>query len=333
MRSLQSFAVVFAIAAALTASCGGRTVRTTVSDSSTVDLSQLWIEPTDLQSRDLFAGPASPVAAPNAATPFTFVRADRSGYSPGYDVRDASGVEWDVKLGLEAQPEVVSSRILWAIGYHQLPTYYLSTWTMTGGPGGNPGAARFRPELADRKVVSDWSWHENEFVGTQPLKGLIVALLMLNSWDWKTSNNKIYELTDTGLAADATAKAGPRRLYVVRDLGASLGKTSSPRFLRWFGWRGAQGSRNDLQDFESHGFVQLTEEGQLDFHYKGIYGSLVDTLTAEDVVWTSQLLSRLSDDQWNDAFRAAGYPPDQASRYIAKLKSKIQEGLALKPGG
>ena len=40
-------------------------------------------------------------------------------------------------------------------------------------------------------------------------------------------------------------------------------------------------------------------------------------------------MSRLSDQQWNDAFAAGGYPPDQAARYITKLKSKIAEGLAL----
>jgi hypothetical protein len=40
-------------------------------------------------------------------------------------------------------------------------------------------------------------------------------------------------------------------------------------------------------------------------------------------------MSRLSDEQWNAAFGAGGYPPDQAARYIAKLKSKIAEGLAL----
>ena len=28
-------------------------------------------------------------------------------------------------------------------------------------------------------------------------------------------------------------------------------------------------------------------------------------------------------------FAAAGYPPDQAARFIAKLKAKIAEGLAL----
>jgi len=45
-------------------------------------------------------------------------------------------------------------------------------------------------------------------------------------------------------------------------------------------------------------------------------------------VWT-RLPIEESAVRWNDAFRAAGYPPDQAARYIAKLTSKIAEGLAL----
>ena len=61
----------------------------------------------------------------------------------------------------------------------------------------------------------------------------------------------------------------------------------------------------------------------------GIYQAVVDLVTVDDVVWTAKLMSRLSDEQWNAAFAAAGYPPDQAARFIAKLKTKIAQGLAL----
>jgi hypothetical protein len=42
-------------------------------------------------------------------------------------------------------------------------------------------------------------------------------------------------------------------------------------------------------------------------------------------------LSRLTDAQWNDAFRAAGYSAEHSRRYVAKIKSKIAEGLSLAP--
>ena len=312
---------VMIAAVLVTAACGGRVVRTSAEDPTRVDVTQLWSDPADLETRDLFAGPTEGSSPPDPAQPFTFIKADRSGFSPGYDVRDADGVTWSVKLGPEAQTEVVASRILWAIGYHQLPTYYLSSWSMNGGPEGDPGPGRFRPELRDRKVVGEWSWHENDFVHTRPFTGLIVANLILNNWDWKTSNNKVYEVT----RADGTSV----RRYVVRDLGASLGKTSSPPPFRWLGTRIAQGNRNSLEDFEAQGFIEQVTGDRIDFDYSGIYDAVVETVRVDDVLWTARLLSRLSDAQWSDAFRAAGYPPDQASRYIAKLKSKVAQGLAL----
>ena len=91
----------------------------------------------------------------------------------------------------------------------------------------------------------------------------------------------------------------------------------------------AQGNRNNLEDFEQQGFIKAVDGTRVEFDYGGIYQSVVDIVTVDDVVWTSRLLSRLTDEQWNAAFAAAGYPPDQAARFIAKLKSKIAEGLAL----
>ena len=54
-----------------------------------------------------------------------------------------------------------------------------------------------------------------------------------------------------------------------------------------------------------------------------------DRITPEDVAWVSGLLGRLSDTQWNDAFRAAGYEPENARRFIAKLKEKVDQGRSI----
>ena len=191
---------------------------------------------------------------------------------------------------------------------------------MSGGPGGQQPGARFRAEFEHANVIGDWSWSENEFIGTQPYHGLIVANIVLNSWDWKTSNNKIYRLGD-----------GAQR-YVVRDLGASLGKTTPSRLL-WFlpiPVRGfGQGSRNNIDDFESQGFIRRVDENDVDFDFHTIYGSVVDLVRPSDVRWTVDLLSRVTDAQWEDAFRAADYSPDVRARYIKKIKAKIAEGLAV----
>jgi hypothetical protein len=306
------------------AGCAGRAeIRTTATAEDRVAIEQLWSAPTDLESRDLFHGPGGALLAPDPVGVYAFVKADNTGYSRGYDVRDAQGTMWSVKVGPEAQPEVVTSRVLWALGYHQPPTYLLPTWQLSGAPqGAGPGPARFRREIAEHEVVDEWSWYENPFAHPQPFKGLVVTSLLLNNWDWKTSNNKIYEVP----GPDGTRQ----KQFVVRDLGASLGKTTFPAFLRWTPMRGmGQGSRNDVEGFEEQDFIKDVDNGRVRFDYRGIHQRLVDTLMVEDVLWACQLLSRISDEQWHGAFRAAGYQEDQQTRFIAKIKSKIQEGLAL----
>jgi len=315
-----------AVIVVLTAGCVvGGAIKPTLEFPTDADIGRLWQEPTDLAERNLFYGPGSAELMPDPSTPFMFVAADRSGYSAGYDVRGPDGMEWSVKLGPEAQTEVAVSRILWALGYHQPPTYYVASWTMTGAQAGPQAAARFRPKLPDRKVVADWSWYENDFIHTQQFKGLVVANVMLNNWDWKTSNNKVYEIAVDGQPA--------QRLHVVQDLGASLGKTSYPRVLSWLPMRGlGQGSRNQLEDFEEQPFIKRVEGDRVEFVYRGIHHSLLDLLNRHDVVWTAERKARLSDDQWHDAFRAAGYSDEHARRYVARIKSKVAEGLKLAAG-
>ena len=296
--------------------------RTSTQSGASADVAQLWVEPRDLEARDLFHGPGGAALAPDPAAPYELVTIDDSGFSPGYDVRDHRGAQWSVKLGIEAQPEVVASRVLWAIGYHQPATYILTNWQLTGNKLEMPGAGRFRLDSHGHKVIADWSWYENPFVSTQPFKGLLVANLILNNWDWKTSNNKVYDL--------AGRDGATRRVFVVRDLGASLGKTTFPRFLAWTPFRAmAQGSRNDVAGFEEQALIKKVEGQQVTFDYRGIHNGLVDMLTVDDVVWTCRLMGRLSDRQWRDAFRAAGYGDAEQQRFITKLKSKIDEGLAL----
>ncbi len=281
-------------------------------------IAELWQAPGDVSSRDLFNGPGGNALKPKADVPFTWVATDTTGFSDGFDVRGPDGREWSVKLGPEAQTEVVVSRILWAIGYHQPPTYYLKSWELSGGPGGRQPDGRFRTDIDGAEVAGDWSWTENAFIDAQPFRGLIVANILLGNWDWKTSNNKIYRHAD-----------GTRR-FVVRDVGASLGKTSSSKLLWLFPMRGlGQGSRNDIEGFESQGFIREIGEDGIEFDFETIYGSVVDLVRPADVKWTAGLLSQITDAQWQDAFRAAGYAPDVAARFIKKIKAKIAEGLAV----
>ena len=310
------------LAALATVGCS-RTVRPLLRpDEPPATIQQLWQEPAS--PRDLLNGPGGADGGPPETT-FEFIARDTSGWSPGFDVRDKNGVEWSVKLGPEAQSEVVTSRILWGIGFHQPPTYYLNNWNLTGAEGGAQPAGRFRPELPGHKVVGEWSWYENPFVGSQEYGGLIVANLILNSWDWKTSNNKIYALEKP--------LKGVSQWYVVRDLGASLGRTTYPRLLKWFRLRGfGQGTRNDVEGFEQQGFIQRILGDRVEFDYSGIYRDVIATVTPAHVRWACARLSRLSDQQWADAFRAGGYNENQTARYVARIKAKLRQGLDLTAG-
>jgi hypothetical protein len=319
LRHATQWATVVVALLLLISSCA-RSIRPESPPARPVQTAELWQEPTDLDRRDLFLGPGGQTLRPADAA-FQFLRVDAGGASTGYDVRDARGIEWSAKVGIEAQSEVAVSRILWAIGFHQPPIYFIRDWTMAGAPDRvRPEPARFRPDLPDARAGDHWSWYENPFIGTRPFAGLIVANLLLTQWDWKASNNRIYEL--------ASPRNDVRRWYVVRDLGASLGRFTYPRALEWTRLRGfGQGTKNDLAGFEQQPFLETG--GGFEIAYRGIYRDLVKTVTPADVRWTCELLARLSDRQWTDAFRAAGYTPEQTARYVNKLKAKIAQGLAL----
>ena len=309
---------------AVAGACAPTSAPKSTAQLSQVDLRALWVEPADLSSRNLFDGPDG-AQAPPPESRFELIAEDNKGYSRGYDVRARQGVKWSVKVGKEAQPEIAVSRILWGLGFHQPAAYIVTDWQLDGAsvPPEDAKLARFRRDREGEEVVGEWSWYENPFVGTQPFQGLIVANLMLNNWDWKTSNNKIYNL-------HGVQDGGPRQVYVVRDLGASLGKTSFPKILRATPARGfGQGSRNDVADFEEQGFIKGLDGQRVKFHYNGIHPKIVETVSVNDVVWTCRLMARISDAQWQDAFRAAGFPEGERQRYIEKLKSKIRDGLAL----
>ena len=299
----------------LAPACALRSHSTLVEGTPAPPMVELWAEPGE--ARDLFWGVGGRDAAPDPEGEFQFVARDTTGKSPGYDVRDAQGRLWSVKLGPEAQSEVVVSRLLWAAGYFQPATYYVPSWTLVGAPDPNPQPpGRFRLEAEGATRVGRWSWSANPFVGTTPLRGLFVLMVMVNNWDLKTQQNPLYELTGEG--------AAPLRRYAVRDLGASLGST------RWF----FPGSKSNVDDFERERFIHSVREGQVRFHYRGAWREphLKRGITPADVRWISERLARLTPEQWSDAFRAAGYPETENQRFVVRLRQKVEEGLDVAGG-
>jgi hypothetical protein len=312
------------LAAALTLLCLGcaklpSKVRSTATGPLPPErMAELWVEPADAASRDLFHGPGGPELMPKPGASFTFKSKDTKGYSWGYDVVDANGMEWSVKYGPEAHSEVFASRIVWALGYHQVPTYHVKQWTLVGGPDAGPGQpSRFRPSLPGWTREGTWSWNENDFVGTPPYRGLLVLMRVLNNWDLLDRNNAVFVLPEP--------REGARRWFVNIDLGASLGRT---RIVP------TSGSRSKPEDFEVQGYINgVDDKGRVRFDDLGrFHRELFADLTPADVRWTSERLARITPRQWDDAYRAAGYAEEDARRFQRKIQEKIAQGLALAAG-
>jgi len=309
----RSAVVIFAV---LATSCvfGGATIKLPDKPPSAAEMAELWIDPPD-HPRDLFWGVGGKRHAPSPDAKYQFQAKDEMGFSVSYDVVGPDDLEWSAKIGPEAQTEVVMSRVLWGLGYHQPPVYYLPSWTLAKGNGDDEvsteSEARFRPKLEHlSRSEKYWRWQENPFIGTRPFNGLLVVLLMMNSTDLKNDNNSIYELKEPS--------EGASRWYVVRDLGAALGETGKlfPR-------------RNWIEGFEKQGFITGIRDGRVEFDYDGRHQELLRLIRPADVRWASERLQRLTVAQWRDAFRAANYADGIAERYIAKIKEKIAQGLAL----
>jgi hypothetical protein len=314
-RELAAFTilVIFVLspcAAALAQSSGAK-----VRDGSPGGTPVLWQEPTDIASRDLFLGPGGEAMQPDLRS-VTFLKEEKGGYSTKYRVRDGSGREWVVKIGKEAQSETAAVRLLWAVGYYT-EINYLAPRVMIPGKGTFENV-RFeaRPDYVKR--LDEWKWKKNPFVWTKQLQGLIVMMALLNNWDIKDTNNKILQVR-----GDRTGKTELR--YIISDLGATFGKVKLdvPGF-----WRIAR-TRNEPGDYRRSGFVEDVKNGQVYFFYKGKSQDLFDDIKVEEARWIGSWLSRLSDRQLADAFRAANYSPAEIEMLTRSVRERIDELVRL----
>jgi hypothetical protein len=294
----------------------------------------LWRDPVDIASRDLFYGPGSKAGEPRG--PFTFEKEDMQASSPKFEVIDQSGVRWGVKLGVEARPETVASRIVWAVGYFANEDYFVRELQVEKLPrlkrgqsqvsGGVVSNVRLKRHLKDEKKTGIWAWGSNPFTNTRELNGLRVLMAVINNWDLKDVNNGIYQVRG----------ANPEQHYLITDLGASFGSTNlNPA---------AKGS---LKAYRHSKLIRHVSDGYVDFNvpstppmeyffdvpeYTKRLGLLWlgHHIPVQDAVWMGHLLARLSPSQIRDAFRAGGYTPQDVEEFSKELERRIAqlEGLS-----
>ncbi|MBN1490935.1 MAG: hypothetical protein JXA69_13540 [Phycisphaerae bacterium] len=191
----------------------------TVADSSFFVDRHLGDCPIDEVARGACTGPPP-------QPPFELVDADVGGGTPKVILRDALGRTFFVKpddpawSGLGSSASVISSRILWALGYH-VPAIYPIILTGTGRAdldGRRASAALAVPGDVCGHFKFDWFRLRREF------RGLRLACAWLNDTD-RVDTNTLVTVVD-----------GQARYYLI-DVNSTLGSWQGRPKPAWRGWR------------------------------------------------------------------------------------------------
>ena len=296
----------------------------------------LWKRPPDISSEDLFYGPGGKDHQPKE--PFVFIEEDMSGSNPKFELRDANGILWRVKLGQEAKPETVATRLVRSMGYFADEVYFLPQLRVSGlktlsrgqdliSSGGVVRDASLKRKDRAHNKIGEWSWKENPFVGTQELNGLRVIMALVNNWDLKTSNNAVYQV-------------GDEQRYLVKDLGGTFGRTGSS-FTR---------TKSDIEGYAHSKFIKHISGKGVDFYlasrpffltavYWPYYQDraemegIVQKVPLPHVEWISYYLTQLLRTQLEAAFRSAGYSSQEVAAFVSALQRRISELHTIREGG
>jgi hypothetical protein len=184
--------------------------------------------------------------------------------------------------------------------------------------GGVVRGARLERKVAEVEKLGDWDWFDNPFVGRRELNGLRVMMSLVNNWDLKQVNNSIYAVN------------GERR-YVVSDAGASFGKTGT----------GGDESKGVPEDYVDSPFVSKVTPNSvnLTLHSQPFFllwafapsyyrerirmEQIAKDIPRADARWVGQRLSKLTEAQIGDAFRAAGYGPRDVQSLTRAIRRRI----------
>lgn len=299
----------------------------------------LWSSPADIGHRNLFFGPGGQQDQPQ--TTLTFVKEDLDGSSPKFYVRDQDGTKWKVKVGPEARPETAATRLIWAVGYQVDEDYFVPLLQVRDmparlhrgqkwvGPGGKVYNARLEKYPKGKKKVGQWDWKLNPFSGTRELDGLRIMMALINNWDLKNENNSIYRESKS-----STSNRERHLIYEVSDVGASFGSGGRS-------WTLAK-SKDDLKAYSRSKFIRKAGSAYINFNDPQKEPFLFFVNLPEFILriqmhwvcshiprahaqWIGQLLAQLSPQQIRDAFRAAGYSPEEIEGYTKIVEGRISE--------
>ena len=290
----------------------------------------MWRDPADLASRDLYYGPGGKAHEPRG--PFRFEKENTGGSNPKFDVIDRDGVRWTVKLGEEARPETAASRLVWAAGYFATEDYFvpvlhveqmqrLQRGNNKVSHNGTVHDVRLKRHSPDQKKIGSWSWANAPFAHSREWYGLQVLMAVINNWDLKDDNNSIFQVRGESV----------EQRYLVSDLGSSFGSTAL-----------TGSAKGGLKAYERSRWIGKTSPESVDFNVPSapslpIFFNLPEfalrrsllwigrKVPVADARWIGTLLGRLSPDQIRQAFRAAGYSPQEVEGYSQIVERRIAE--------
>jgi len=261
----------------------------------------MWRAPEDIEQRNLLLGAGGEEMKPDISR-VTFIEEKTGGWSTKYRVQDAKGNEWIAKIGKEAQPDTAANRLLWALGYETEIAYLVPKLKIEGK--GEYENVRLEARPKDVKRSGNWMWENNPFISAPEFKALKILMVMINNWDMKDDNNEI--LAPRGATGEAELR------YIISDLGGSFGKTGGV----------ISRSRNKPSDYVKADFIKGVKGDVIDFHYSGKNQKLFEGITVADASWLSKWLSRLTDEQIKDAFRAANYTPEEVDTLATAFRAR-----------
>ena len=294
----------------------------------------IWHDRGDIAALDLVGGPGGKDRGPGQD--LRFIAESPDGTSPKFEVEDEHGITWKVKLGEEAKSETAATRLLWAAGYVVDEDYYRPEIRVLGltqlargrefvSPGGIVTGARLE-RTGGGGTSATWSWYENPFVGTREFNGLRVMMAVINNWDLKDDNNRVF---DTG---DGEVQ------YGITDLGATFGRTGNSITRS----KGVPKDYADTRFIDEvtpthvHFVMQSRPFFPLVFHLPSYRSrtrmeSIVKHIPIADGRWIGDRLGRLSPAQIGDCFRAAGSSPDEAEMYAQVVMRRLAALKHLNP--
>ena len=265
----------------------------------------MW-EPVDPRTLDLYAGPGGEAMRPDLSK-IQFIEEETGGHNKKYRVKDGSGRTWVVKLGIEARPETVAVRLLYALGYKTEINYFVPKVTVPGK--GTFENVRFEARPDNIKRLDEWKWKENPFVGTRELQGLKMMMVFMNNWDVLDLQNKVLQVDN-------------QQHYIVSDLGRTFGRLGNNNFPVIYRLGRRTGSPGHYTETD---FVEKVDDGEVKLAYKGKNRGLFEGFTVEDATWLADRFQNLSDKQIADAFRAAEYSPEEIDVYVEAVRRRIDE--------